>query len=654
MPIKSDIPAVEVANESLANRFFASLWEFAVKSPTQLAFINGKNESDCVSFQQLFDVVVVVLPNCWQYAAIFGGTILQGGAISGASPAYTHYELKRQFVDCSCKLVFCADSNSEQRYHRSTERCNDQSHQFGHYDNILEGYTKHSIEPYLGVQPLGLNMNYLSCLYFQAKDSAPILLLLAKSPVVAEYDLSSVKLVMSGAASAGKELCEEVINRLPHIQLIGQGFGMSELSLASHSLVLTKKNFPASGKLLPNMEAKIVCPISRKELSREQKGELMIRDQEGFLYIVDRLKELIKVKGFQVAPAELEDLLLSHPCIRDCAVIGIPDSKAGEIPKAFIVKSKDSLTEQQVMDFVKGLFHTTKFSARPLYRSIHFPVTPSHYHGRLPILMAHLRALLAHLLSILVHLHTLLADLATLLTHLFAVLARLLMLVAHLPLLTVILVSRHSYSLIWQNLLPFVAHIPTLLDHLRTLQLFHIKMASPRKFFVGGNWKMNGDFHTIDGIIAFLNQSGGNPSVDVVVAPPAPYLAYVKEHLKAGIQVAAQNCYKVEKGAFTGEISPAMIKDLGLQCWKSVKLAKTKEVNFRQLQAIVDKQPNWDPFPEQAQEVHAWIREFLQEKVSADVSKSTRIIYGGSVTAENCAELGKKPTLMDSWSEELH
>lgn len=66
-----------------------------------------------------------------------------------------------------------------------------------------------------------------------------------------------------------------------------------------------------------------------------------------------------------------------------------------------------------------------------------------------------------------------------------------------------------------------------------------------RKFFVGGNWKMNGDKASIDGIVAFLNQSAGNPNVDVVVAPPAPYLVYVKEHVKSDVLVAAQNCYKV-------------------------------------------------------------------------------------------------------------
>jgi len=222
---------------------------------------------------------------------------------------------------------------------------------------------------------------------------------------------------------------------------------------------------------------------------------------------------------------------------------------------------------------------------------------------------------------------------------------------------------------------------------------------APRKFFVGGNWKMNGDKTSIDGIIAFLNQSGGNPNVDIVVSPPSLYIPYVKDNLKNNIEVAAQNCYKVAKGAFTGEISPAMIKDFGLQ-WvilghserrhifgesdaliaeKTVhaieaglqvifcigekleerEAGQTKDVNFRQLQAIVDKNVDWSKIviayepvwaigtgktatPDQAQEVHAWIREFLKEKVSAEVADSTRIIYGGSVTAENANELAKK------------
>ncbi|KAK6009256.1 triose-phosphate isomerase [Ostertagia ostertagi] len=223
-----------------------------------------------------------------------------------------------------------------------------------------------------------------------------------------------------------------------------------------------------------------------------------------------------------------------------------------------------------------------------------------------------------------------------------------------------------------------------------------------RKFFVGGNWKMNGDKKAIDGICAFLNQSGEAADVDVIVAPPAPYIAYVKSQLKGSIKVSAQNCYKVPKGAFTGEISPAMLKDLDVEwvilghserrhifgesdqliaekCVHALEAhvnvifcigekleereaGKTKEVNFRQMQALVDKKVDWtniviayEPVwaigtgktatPDQAQEVHLWIREFLKDKVSADVAAKTRIIYGGSVTADNCVELGKKPDI---------
>uniref|UniRef100_A0A0R3RXS6 Spliceosome-associated protein CWC27 homolog n=1 Tax=Elaeophora elaphi TaxID=1147741 RepID=A0A0R3RXS6_9BILA len=223
-----------------------------------------------------------------------------------------------------------------------------------------------------------------------------------------------------------------------------------------------------------------------------------------------------------------------------------------------------------------------------------------------------------------------------------------------------------------------------------------------RKFLVGGNWKMNGDKASVDNIIKFLNDGAVVPNVDVVVAPPAPYLSYVKEKVKSGIEVSAQNCYKVAKGAFTGEISPAMIKDLGLHwvilghserrhifgesdeliaekvvhavenglhtifcCGEKLderEAGKTKDVNFRQLQAVIDKKVNWaniviayEPVwaigtgktasPEQAQEVHGWIREFLKEKVSADVAQKTRILYGGSVTAENASDLAKKPDI---------
>ncbi|XP_041377877.1 triosephosphate isomerase-like [Gigantopelta aegis] len=227
-------------------------------------------------------------------------------------------------------------------------------------------------------------------------------------------------------------------------------------------------------------------------------------------------------------------------------------------------------------------------------------------------------------------------------------------------------------------------------------------MASQRKFVVGGNWKMNGDKQSIDGIIAFLNKGPLNDDTDIIVAPPAVYLDYVRKGLSPKVAVSAQNCYKELKGAFTGDISVTMIKDVGAT-WviighserrhvfgesdeligDKVKTAldnglsvmacvgekleereagKTNEVVFRQIKAVADKISDWshvviayEPVwaigtgktasPEQAQEVHKHLREWLSKNVSPTIAQATRIQYGGSVTAANCKELAKKPDI---------
>jgi triosephosphate isomerase len=102
-----------------------------------------------------------------------------------------------------------------------------------------------------------------------------------------------------------------------------------------------------------------------------------------------------------------------------------------------------------------------------------------------------------------------------------------------------------------------------------------------RKFFVGGNWKMNGDFASIDGIIAFMKSdvvTKHATASDIVVAPPALYMTHVRDQLKGtGVQLAAQNCYRVASGAFTGELSPAMIKDVGAQ-WAIVGHSERRHI----------------------------------------------------------------------------
>jgi acyl-CoA synthetase (AMP-forming)/AMP-acid ligase II len=212
----------------------------------------------------------------------------------------------------------------------------------------------------------------------------PIVVLLAKSPVVDNYDLSSVTRAFSGAAPLDAETAEAVSRRIGC--RLSQGYGLTETSPVSHIVPdSVVKPVPGSvGNLVPNTECKIVDVATGKELGRNQDGEIWMRgpqvmkgylnnpeatrssiDDDGFFhsgdighiddhdefFIVDRLKELIKYKGFQVAPAELEALLLTHPKVADVAVIGVVDEEGGEAPKAFIV-SKEPVSAEEIMEFV--------------------------------------------------------------------------------------------------------------------------------------------------------------------------------------------------------------------------------------------------------------------------------------------------------------
>ena len=198
----------------------------------------------------------------------------------------------------------------------------------------------------------------------------PIVLQLAKHPAVERYDLSRVRMLFSAAAPLGEALEREATTRLRCGSL--QGYGMTEASPVTHLCSDDPKaHRPGSvGPLAPATEMKIVDVASGRPLGVDEPGELWLRgpqfmqgyinqprataealdaegwyhsgdigkvDAEGYVYIVDRLKELIKYKGYQVAPAELEALLVTHPAVSDAAVIPSPDVEAGEVPKAFIV-----------------------------------------------------------------------------------------------------------------------------------------------------------------------------------------------------------------------------------------------------------------------------------------------------------------------------
>jgi acyl-CoA synthetase (AMP-forming)/AMP-acid ligase II len=230
----------------------------------------------------------------------------------------------------------------------------------------------------------------------------PILLALAKHPVVDRYDLSSLTSILSGAAPLDEQLALAVEQRLRKGAddgvTVAQGYGMTELSPVSHTTPDEGCEPPgvtgdvpkgSVGYAIPNTECRLVDPGTGEDAAPGERGELWVRgpqvmkgylnnpeatastiDDEGWLHtgdvavvddegrytVVDRVKELIKYKGYQVAPAELEAVLLGHPEIADAAVIGVPDKESGEeLPKAFVVRTPGSqLTEDAVIEYMAG------------------------------------------------------------------------------------------------------------------------------------------------------------------------------------------------------------------------------------------------------------------------------------------------------------
>ena len=212
----------------------------------------------------------------------------------------------------------------------------------------------------------------------------PVVLALAKHPAVDSYDLSSLVQVFSGAAPLGAEIAMEAEKRIG-CEVV-QGYGMTELSPVSHATPPGMFKAGSSGVTVSNTESRIVDPDTGEDQPLGERGELWVRgpqvmkgylnnpeataatlDSDGWLHtgdvaiidedhhmtIVDRVKELIKYNGFQVPPAELEALLITHPEVNDVAVIGIPDDSAGELPKAFIVRSLGSeVTAENLQAFV--------------------------------------------------------------------------------------------------------------------------------------------------------------------------------------------------------------------------------------------------------------------------------------------------------------
>lgn len=213
----------------------------------------------------------------------------------------------------------------------------------------------------------------------------PIAVLMTKHPLTKKYDLSSLEEVACGAAALSKETEDDLRQLMPGVKVF-QGYGMTETSGISHMLDYKEEKRGSIGRACAGTEAKVVHVETGRDLGPKEEGEIWTRgphimksylnkpeatastvdkdgwlrtgdvgyqDKDGYFYVVDRIKDLIKVKGYQVAPVELEAVILTKPEVADVGVIGIPDSESGEAPLALVVrKPGTTLTQQQVMDFV--------------------------------------------------------------------------------------------------------------------------------------------------------------------------------------------------------------------------------------------------------------------------------------------------------------
>jgi acyl-CoA synthetase (AMP-forming)/AMP-acid ligase II len=213
----------------------------------------------------------------------------------------------------------------------------------------------------------------------------PVVLALAKHPLVEKFDLSGLEFVLSGAAPLGAELADAAAARLGCE--VAQGYGMTEMSPVSHFTPPGRNRPGASGPAVANTECRLVDPETGEDCAEGAAGELWVRgpqvmkgyhdnpaataatlveggwlrtgdlatiDADGYMTVVDRVKELIKVSGFQVAPAELEALLLAHPGVADAAVVGVADERCGEAPKAFVVAAGAAPTLGELQAHLAG------------------------------------------------------------------------------------------------------------------------------------------------------------------------------------------------------------------------------------------------------------------------------------------------------------
>src|SRR5438445_53116 len=328
------------------------------------------------------DVLGLFMPNCPEFALAFLGAVAAGGVVTTVNSLATEQDVEYQLRNAAARLLVTVAPFLDRAAPAAQGAGVAEVFTLGEaagttpFPALLETMPKFELEPRLSL----LETQRIT----QAFVVPPLVLALARHPAVDGYDLSSVRMMMSGAAPLEAPL-ETACARRVGCAFV-QGYGLTEASPVTHvrggAAAMTKPG--TVGQLLPSTECRIVNVASGQDLGPEQDGELLIRgpqvmrgdlnnpeataatldadgwlhtgdighaDEDGYFTIVDRAKELIKYKGLQVPPAELEAVLRSHPAVADAAVVPLPDEECGEVPKAFVVPRRD-ITAADLMAYV--------------------------------------------------------------------------------------------------------------------------------------------------------------------------------------------------------------------------------------------------------------------------------------------------------------
>jgi acyl-CoA synthetase (AMP-forming)/AMP-acid ligase II len=328
------------------------------------------------------DVVAVMAPNLPEYAIVFHGVGFAGGVVTTINPSYTESEVRHQLDDAKPRILVTMAPFLETARAATVGTSVQDIYVIGDASDGAPSLTELLADPL--AEPVRVPLDSPMALPYSSGTTGLAKGVVLKQPIVDRFDLSALERLSSGAAPLSAELALEVGQRLG-CEVV-QGYGMTELSPTSH---LTPRGWGKPGSVgvsAPNTETKIIDLATGDALGVGEDGEVCVRgpqvmqgylnnpqatadtidrdgwlhtgdighiDEDGHLFVVDRLKELIKHKGFQVPPAELEGVLLTHPAVADAAVTGKPDDEAGEIPVAFVVlKEGRTETEADIAEFV--------------------------------------------------------------------------------------------------------------------------------------------------------------------------------------------------------------------------------------------------------------------------------------------------------------